>query len=218
MDIVLDAIPLSQTSECNTSNHWDNNIMPTDYLKKLDETYTNKWIDKFHTDYKKIIIDDPYHIRWLLRANFAGRLTRSFPKTFVEERDELVKWLNSNYGDILKKNIYFIRTENVSLKSGIWGVGPYIDYNTLIDSLVTCRKGHSPFDNYSLTSLTLYLLPWVSNIRNEFRVFVYKGEIKAISQQNIYRVLYSDKEKDYLSKLCYIVIDSFYFDIKNKIF
>ena len=87
----------------------------------------------------------------------------------------------------------------------------------LFRSLVTCRKGHSPFDNYSLTSLTLYLLPWVSNIRNEFRVFVYKGEIKAISQQNIYRVLYSDKEKDYLSKLCYIVIDSFYFDIKNKI-
>ena len=40
----------------------------------------------------------------------------------------------------------FVRTENVSLKNGQHGVGPYNNFKMILQSLVSCTYNHTPFN------------------------------------------------------------------------
>ena len=213
--LIIEGIPLSDVHNYNTSNHWVNNCKPVDYDSKSEETYTHHWIDKFHTNYNKIIINDLYHISWLKEANKLGKITGVFPSLFKEERDELVHVLNECYKNIFdQEREYFIRVENVSLKSGCHGVGPYNNFKNVIESLVTCRQGHSPFDQ-EVSCINLYMISWKESLRDEFRVFVYDGRITAISQQNLYKKIYDDESDVY--KICSKLVEHYYSELQSKI-
>ncbi len=84
---------------------------------------------------------------------------------------------------------YFVRSDTVSLKEGIHGVGPYTSVKMMIESLVSCKIGHSPIEVYT-EEVKLYLMPWQENLafHKEFRVFVKNMRITAISQQHLYTV------------------------------
>ena len=86
-----------------------------------------------------------------------------------------------------KKIHILLELLNVSLKEGKHGIGPYKDFKSIIESIVTCRLGHSPLYE-DTTFITLYLIKFEENLNRlrEFRVFVHKNKITAISQQSLY--------------------------------
>jgi hypothetical protein len=64
---------------------------------------------------------------------------------------------------------YFVRSENVSLKTGLHGCIPYSDLKSIIESAVTSKSGHTPIDT-DTDNLCFYLLPWkVFDSFEEFR-------------------------------------------------
>lgn len=174
----------------NTNNHWERKTdcdsgRPHDYYERLEENNTKIWIDSFKT-YSKVEISLLGEERWLLEANEMGRQTGRFPLTFQEERDDLIQRLSTRFQFLNQK--YFIRTENVSLKCGQHGAGPYESMKEVIESLVTCIDGHSPL-RYDMASVSLYFIPWVTiNPAAEYRVFICEGRMTAISQQHCYTV------------------------------
>ena len=182
----------------NTNNHWNNNIRPKDYDDVISQTHTNKWINQFK-DYKKIIIDTKQDLYWMKKAYEIGSKTKRFPHMFDEELEDMIKKYK-HLDEIFDGTEYFIRTENVSLKEGKHGIGPYKDFKSIIESIVTCRLGHSPLKEET-TSIPLYLIKFQNNLNSirEFRVFVHKNNITAISQQSLYdinNILESLQEKE----------------------
>ena len=129
-----------------------------------------------------------------------------------------------HFNEIFDGTKYFIRTENVSLKEGVHGIGPYTDLKSIIESIVTCRLDHSPLYE-DTTKITLYLTKFQHNLNRlrEFRVFVHKNKITAISQQSIYDIndileSLTDKEKnDLINKWINIILTYFDLDVKKKI-
>ena len=167
----------------NSNNHWVNQLQPIDYLERSANGHTRHWINAFHQNYEIVEIYKPDLI-WMLEAAQIGQQTGLFPKLFEEELNDLLdryKYLDP----IFKHNIsYFVRTENVSLKYGQHGVGPYRNLKTVIESLVTSIPTHSPIKK-SIDKIRLYFLPWVEiNQDLEFRVFIHNNRITAISQQS----------------------------------
>jgi len=205
---------LEEHQKYNTNNHWNNNKIPEDYNEVLYQTYAKHWIHNFH---ESILIMDikKKDYTWMKQCHQIGKHTKKFPESYKEELDDMIQENIS----FLEKKDYFVRTENVSLKTGIHGVGPYQDLKQVIESMVTCREGHSPF---SEPNIRLYFLPWIKiDSDKEFRVFVKNGEITAISQQQLYQVNTFLKECDNIPKVVkyWINIIKTHFDkiIKYKI-
>lgn len=183
----------------NTNNCWNNGIAPIDYKQSLENTYTNKWIDKFHNDYFTIIIDDEYELNWMKKACEISMQIGRFSELYNDELELFLEKYNKYYEHIFDDTEYFVRTENVSLKCGQHSVGPYTSFRQIIESLVSCKRHHTPI-YYDTKSITLYIMPWL-NIYREFRVFVYNKKITAISQQNLYNVVYDDLKQNELYEL-----------------
>lgn len=168
-----------------------NNVRPFDYYEQITNSNTKNWIDLFAESngytYQTITINNPYHIGWMKKANEISRQTGKFSKLYEDELDEFVKQF---YLDMTNQQIlpltnttpYFIRTENVSLKYGQHGIGPYYNIKQIIESLVSSVDGHSPIYP-DTTEIVLYLIPFNNKINdsNEWRVFVNNNKITAIS-------------------------------------
>lgn len=174
--VPYDDVMNDTTMRFNSHNHGDK---PEDYNEKSLQVYfsTYKHLKKHKA------IDLPVE-QWMLDAYEIGVITGKFPRNFSEELDEYCD-RNSHLNKTFDKP-YFIRTEDVSLKTGCHGKKPYGNIRTIIESIVTCRFGHSvPIKTSEL--LKLYLIEPVSiNPDLEFRVFVHNGKVTAISQQHIY--------------------------------
>ncbi len=174
----------------NSNNHWENNERPIDYLEKIDANQTHKWIGLFKSNYISFKINNPYHISWMKKANAISGQTGQFSELFADELEEYCQYFYANSNGILPADNtipYFVRCENVSLKYGTHGPGPYFNIKQIVESLVSSIHGHTPI--YPDTNeITLYLIPWESSISdsNEFRVFVKSNKITAISQQALY--------------------------------
>ena len=171
----------------NTNNHWDNGLKPDDYNSVIEKTYTKHWVNQFHDTFFKFEITG-FLFKCLKDCHRIGTITGRVPKSYDEEIESISQFYE---GSIVFNTHpgYFIRTENVSLKTGIHGKGPYTNIKSIIQSMVTCRETHSPFYSDDQKSIVVYALPWKDiNEFKEFRVFVNSGKLTAISQQNIYKV------------------------------
>lgn len=207
----------------NVNNIWSDGKCPDDYVDKLKEGNCSNWIDKFHSNVPKIKISRSDCL-WMRAAFKIGRISGSFPKMYTDELLESVQ--KYDFPELPEGSKgWFIRTDKVSLKNSMHGIGPYTCMKQIFESLVTSRSGHAAFDEYSDLDmnqdddLILYFLPWISmDYNKEFRIFVYQNQITAISDQHLYTV------NHWLSSLTpteikQIVIDILtYFDnmIKNK--
>lgn len=211
--INLDDIIINDRIKYNSNNHWTNK-MPIDYIKKSESSYTSNWIDLLNIDYKKIIINNSYDLKWMKEAANICKHTGKFTKLYEDELNTTVTRLEKEYNlkKIFNEKEYFIRTEYVSLKTGMNGTGPYYNIKSILESIVSSKSGHSPITN-DTSEITLYLLPW-KNIskKNEFRVFVYKNNITCISQQHLYTKLYTEIELSKLNK----IVNFFNNNIKKK--
>ena len=196
----------------NTNNLWDKGGRPDDYFECLDQTKTEHWIYRFHDpETIRTLTLDAEDLEWMNRARKIGRMTRAFSELYQDELKETLEkyhertcdWLGGVTGDVS----WFIRTERVSLKNGQHGAGPYTGLQQVLESLVSSNPGHECF-NEEDTSLTLYFMPWLSELDDmkEFRVFIHEGKITAISQQALYTEnpwltdLYEKDELEHLVK------------------
>ncbi|KAJ3123138.1 hypothetical protein HK100_011709, partial [Physocladia obscura] len=97
---------------------------------------------------------------------------------------------SDSFNENNEKKGVFIRTDLASLKYGLHGAGPYYatDFARVVESLISSSAGHECLRQED-DSLVLYLFPWVHiNPDREFRVFVHKNNITAVSHQNLYSV------------------------------
>jgi len=171
----------------NTNNHYTEEGIeqPTDYKEKLNQGSTQNWIDKFHeNNYYKITLDE-HDLNWMRKAFICGSMTGRFSHIYDDELEEICKKYkmpdDTNTG-------YFIRTDAVSLKEGMYGCGPYDSIEKIIKSMVTCKEGHSCF-RFDDTSCNIYFMKWIDiNPDKEFRIFVHQNDITAISAQHLYTV------------------------------
>lgn len=159
----------------NTINTNNLGAKPDDFDEMLNRGNTKNWIEKFHTNYKVLTLTDT---KWLQSAQNIGSVTGRFPLMYKDDLDDLIAktnnmtWLN---------NDWFVRTENVSLKDSMHGVGPYNSIEKVIQGLVTSSRV------IITDNLKLYFIPFLQiDLNQEFRVFVYNNKITAISQQHIY--------------------------------
>jgi hypothetical protein len=84
----------------------------------------------------------------------------------------------------------FVRSDSYSLKTGVHGAGPYNSLMEVLESLSTPRLGHDPLDDATPeVGLKLYRWGWQPELDPymEVRVFVWRGDVVAISQQHLYR-------------------------------
>lgn len=186
MLIIIENIKLEDTkiNSCNynSNNHWVDNQIPEDYDYICSElTKTKHWIDKFHKTYR-VINFDIQDVYWMREAFFIAHHHMKIPEIYSEDLEETLE----KFKDVDISQGYFIRAENISLKYGKHGCGPYTSIKNIIESLVTTSIKHREF-NKDTTECKIYLLPWLDiDEKKEFRVFVYKNKITCISPQDIY--------------------------------
>lgn len=194
----------SLTVNCLNKNQGEQLVRPSDYMDKIYENRTSNWVDKFKeynfetqigkNQYTKLIIHD---VKWLKLISRLNRTLGHFSKLYEDDLNEFVenyksKIENCNCMSLFNLDVndnkipYFVRTENVSLKTGHHGIGPYYTFKQIIESLVTCSYGHTPLTE-DTNEIVIYLFEWIDiKPYNEFRVFVNNSRITAISQQNLY--------------------------------
>ena len=225
-DIWIDAIPLHNVFEYdkikyNSNNHYGTE-RPLDYFDVLLLGSTHYWIDDFRDHYIVINIDSK-QLYWMKQAHQIGEQTKKFSSLYKEDLEDFLE-MNKHLNYLFtSESKYFVRAENVSLKYGCHGVGPYVDLKSIIESLVTSSTGHTPIEK-DTSEIKLYLLPWINIITDkEFRVFVYKNKITAISQQHLYQVnelLYNMNDCDRLKTISIwinIIVNYFNNVISKKI-
>jgi hypothetical protein len=181
----------------NSNNHWTDNKPPADYRHVVDRNNTKHWIHLKHDFIRKVEIDVKKY-KWLVEANEIGQYTGKFPNTFNDELDAMVEDYKNDFDISEFSDPVFVRTENVSLKTGQHGTLPYSNFRTIVQSLVSCNCHHTPFhkditgnsDNEEDNQICLYLFEFKpefeANKFNEFRVFVFENKVTCISQQNLY--------------------------------
>ena len=206
----------------NTNNHhFEEKIpAPKDYNEVLDKGNTCNWIDKFHdNNYYKLILDSE-DLKWMSNALFKiGIITRRFSELYQDELIETAKKYAYFFENLPKNDKgWFVRSDSVSLKEGIHGVGPYKNITQVIESIVTTSPNHCCFTEND-TSCSLYFLPFIDiDSEKEFRIFVHNNQITALSDQHLYTINehWNTKNDNDISIVVYKIIEYFENNIKDK--
>ncbi|CAE7620497.1 unnamed protein product [Symbiodinium natans] len=210
--VVLEGVPVSDVNEhdkvrYNLNNQWQYMVdpaeptrlilreggphRPDDYREALERCSTSRWVDRFRGFYRVVNVPR-HHTAWMREASQLAVQKSGFSPLFQNDLDAAVA--DTACGDTFHScdadvpgTCYFVRTERVSLKDGIHGVGPYATMRSIIESAVTARGGHQGVDE-DTQQLKLYLFPWRTDLDafREFRVFVANGRATAFSQQKLY--------------------------------
>lgn len=216
--IDIDDVICSGKDKYNNNNHWENG-RPEDYDEVLAKSNTRNWIDNFHSNYKTLKISG-YNLKWIKDAFNIGRCTGDFSKLYDEDLDDMLKEYKDKTDEIFDGTEYFVRTDKVSLKYGKHKEGPYTDFKSVIESIVSTIDGHSCF-NKDDEEFTLYFMKWIKDFdpEKEFRIFVYKNRITAISQQNLYthNKWLSSKTNEDITCMVEKIVKYFNDNIRDKI-
>lgn len=180
-NIIIEKIDLDDVlinNKYNVCNLWLNDVKPQDYELVLSKTKTCNWYNLFHNG---PIYSLPIE-QWMFEALKIGAITGKFPNMYEDELNAYCMKYNITLGD----NV-FIRTEHASLKYGEYGTGPYNGLKQIMKSILSTTINHRCLKDDD-ECINLYLIPWIDNFKEEreFRVFVYKNVITAISIQNLY--------------------------------
>lgn len=194
---------ITDTLNCNVNNIWENEIKPADYYDTLSKTQFDKYVSLFHKDYKTVNLISQFS--WMKEASDLNNLTGTVSKLFDDEINKLP--IENSFDG----NPYFVRTNNVSLKTGLFGAGPFYTLKEVVIGIITSSVSHDPLNGSGI----YYLLKWVDLVYFlEFRVFVYSGNITAISQQH----LYETPKKQIVNEFYILRLVEFYKTIvKNRI-
>ena len=227
-EIVIEKIELNDAlaqdkTRFNTNNIWTDNKKPVDYADVSAKTKTKVWVDKFHKSY--YVINLPIE-SWMKDAFTFGTMTARVSKLHDDDIEEYVQRIETEeMKELLCKKV-FIRSEDVSLKRGVHGIGPYSSLKQIVQSLVTTDTGHSVLTDevFKEKTLKIYILPWINMIdHQEFRVFVKDKRINAISQQALYskntilQDLNDSERKEVITKWVDTITHYYYNTISDKL-
>jgi hypothetical protein len=216
-NIFIEKIPFANldTLKFNSSNHHDLDNPPLDYDFKLQQTNTKHWIQQFHKcDSYQFLTLSESDATILSKCNTVYDLTGKISNIFKEDIDEMA--LKYNKEIKWNKSGYFVRTEDVSLKYGMYGNIPHTSMKTVLESIITCPRNHGCIKSKK-TTIIVYFLPWISiNTDLEFRVFVKYNKITAISQQHCYRFNQTLRDENILQYIN-LLIHYFYTTVIYKI-
>lgn len=227
-------VTVQRFSEAYVAEHRDEfnvcnlgNESPDDYWEVVNACPTSGWVDKFHnkSGYRTFVI--PFdELRWIKQAIQAGSKTAHFPKTFVEELDDCCARFETQFQQLVKDvesskgQGVFIRSERVSLKSGVHRAGPYSTLRQVLESIVTATCSHGCVKEQD-QECRIYLFPWrVMDEENEFRVFVVQNEITAISQQVWSKknsIWGSLSDHELATRLVYPLLDAYHGHIRDNL-
>ncbi|ARF10185.1 cell division cycle 123 protein [Hokovirus HKV1] len=176
--IDLNDVLINDKIKYNVNNIWLNDIKPQDYDLMLNSSRTCNWYNLFH---KGPFYSLPIE-KWMFEALKIGAITGKFSNMYD---DELNNYCVKN--NIIINKDAFVRTEHASLKYGEYGTGPYNDIKKIMKSILSTTINHRCLRDDD-TCINLYFMPWINNFNldREFRVFVYKNVITAISIQHLY--------------------------------
>jgi len=177
---------LKNTDLYNSSNHFTTDTKPKDYLQVSQRCWAEHWVDKFHTDYFKIHITEE-DVTLLNKLAVIYSYTGLISGLYAGELSQMVQKYNAMIPKVITALSpgWFVRANDVSLKYGIYKNIPHRSFSTILNSIITCPRGHTPLQN---VSIDLYFLPWQEiNSNLEFRVFVKDHVILACSQQNLFQ-------------------------------
>jgi hypothetical protein len=163
----------------NSNNHWPNDVRPADYDEVLAAGDTSRWVDAFHPVYTTATIEAA-DVAWMHEASRVGHHTG---RVSLLHADQLADFAaRFAHVDAQMAVGVFVRTDRVSLKNGVHGAGPYTSMRQIAESLVTSMPRHDPLRTDP--PIRLFFLPWVEMDHSlEFRVFVHRGRVTAVSQQ-----------------------------------
>lgn len=173
----------------NVNNLWSRD-RPGDYDQVLASHKTSLWAGPLGKKFVQFRVPSS-ELGWMLRAWRVGRYQGDrFPVTFVDDLEIFL----SKHEPGWPEGAWFVRSERVSLKTGMHGAGPYTSLRAVVESLGTCVMGHAPFDHLedlenSDGDLCLYLFPWMPDLQPdlEFRAFVFRGRVTCVSQQHLHQ-------------------------------
>lgn len=175
---------LANPDNFNSNNHGQR---PNDYWQKLEETEAKFWIYKFH-QYQTLILKKE-DVAWMIGAAKIGATHGQISRLHLED----LEWTLDRYPKDLGGS-YFVRSDKNSLKYGKHKAGPYQTFKQVIESMITSIATHTPLP-FSPEECTLYLIPWNEQIKpeKEFRAFVHKRKVKAISQATLKKTPYDEE-------------------------
>ena len=201
-------------NSCNSHNHWINGIKPDHYDAQISLTNKNKWNHlipnnksieyhlssgecKFLYDIGKIWSFTGYitpidGLEELKSSNESKTLARQ-ANTFSREirdfedltslRERIIAVMNP------KMEKMFVRLNDCSPKDS--NMGPFYNIDEIIYALGTSERINMALEDAK--SEVLYISPWneswVMNYNYEYRVFVCKRKISAISQYHWYKII-----------------------------
>lgn len=192
---------------------------PEDYDEKNDLCNLSNWICKFDRNYSIFTISK-YDVEWLIKAHQLYQTNNKFSKIYEEETEDFIKYYSKILPKKFFKKKYFVRGEDVSLKYGIHGIGPYTSMKQIVESIISSPYYHSCLKENE--ECKIYLFDWIEDLSFflEFRIFIFNNKITAISQQHLYKsnlIL-----KNYSTLEFSILIDKIkiYYEnnLKNKLF
>ncbi len=194
---------------------------PADYDTNLRLFHTDQWINLFHTGVP-IITLDAEDVKWMKKAaETVGVITGRHSKLFDDELDRTYQKHIGSVPDCPPEG-WFIRCERVSLKGGMYGIGPYYDFRKILMSMVSSNLGHECITHREVAdgSCRIYFMKWHElDPEKEFRVFVHNNRITGISQQHLYTVndwLRMQSENENRAVVEFIV-DNFNRSIQDKL-
>jgi acetoin utilization deacetylase AcuC-like enzyme len=219
---LVEVVRLSQDYVYSNFNLFNNNNLwakqhiqrPNDYDVVLGRGATHNWVSP---DIPTITLDRA-DTKWMLKAAHIGLTTRQRSHIFDDEFEQTVAKYGAQF-PVLPDGAkgWFVRTERVSLKYGMHGTGPYTDFGSVIESIVTSIEGHECIcERHNLDAFKIYFFPWVE-IEQEFRVFVYQDRISAISTQHYSEInewLRNLSDAEIAEQVVYKICD--YFDSKLR--
>lgn len=176
-----------EVADYNVCNLWEENTRPQDYDVILSATNTKNWVHAFHGDIvETLTIDDRESLRWMKQANEENYLGHFSHMWDDELADTTAKYQHA-MPQLVPTEGWFIRTEHVSLKTGMYGAGPYHSLENILKSIVTSSGRHQalrPDDSQCV----IYFLQWRQiEPDREMRCFVYQDRLTAISAQTWFR-------------------------------
>ena len=115
----------------------------------------------------------------LAKAGQVGILTKEYPMLYEDELQSVEAKLQP-----LPSPLYFVCLSTCSTEGGQGGVGPFHNARQVVTALVTSYRCVAAFERQE--PVGLYLLPFQPhfNCDKEFRVFINKCKVTAISQYN----------------------------------
>lgn len=188
-DVLNDNLNSPNKKKYNVNNLYEK--QPKDYHQILSKCLTKNWIDLFHKDNCNKIELDGSDLYWMKEAIKSGCITGRFPKMFLDDYYKSCEKYNEQFNKIKKlndNNGFFLRTENVSFKYTTNGLIPYNKLEDIFEAIVLSTSDHKCIENYDKEN-AIYFMKWINIDRDkEFRVFVFKNKITAVSVQHLYEI------------------------------